>query len=197
MTRKKRNQQKPPINDSDMRQTKKNVSGVYHGAARFIEVAPPGIQYRGMINVDHITNLTFAPASKDFDTGERDENDEPIMEKRMVGYMASIGVAGQNLEFTFARPDVGAAFWNQLLDDLATVGAPVVMQPRLDIRPMPPPEAEVTPDAANELVGPDGQPIERGEEGEDLEDPVIDELEDLADEIEEDRIEEEDTPNIH
>ena len=183
------------------------AKGHYVGAARFIELAPPGIQFRGLTNIDHIISITFAQKVEeveildeggagvaevlDNDTGEVLQAAVPPpthMEPRVTGFVVTVGVGGTEQSFTFARPDTGIAYYNRLLDDMVAAGVPCVLQPRIQLEP---------PAEAPAILGADGKKIEEGYEDEDLEDPVIDELEDLADEIAEDQILIEDKPTEH
>lgn len=166
----------------------------YAGAARFIELAPPGIQFRGLTNVDHITSISFANKVEEIEIDA--EGDTPAhTEQHVTGFTVGVGIAGQLQEFTFAQMGIGVAFYNDLLDMIAAVGIPCQLKPRI----MPPPRLDET----SEIVGPDGKvikaAIEAGYEGEDLEDPMIDELEDLVDEMTEDQIKAEDNndPTTH
>jgi len=187
-------------------------SAQYAGAARFIEIGPPGIQFRGLTNIDHITSITFGNKIEDVQVRDEDAVDIPEVvdaegkvvseaipapthtEKHVTGFTVAIGIAGQQNEFTFSRIEVGIAYYNELLNMIATVGAPVALKPRL--QPPPPLPIEDTI-----LVGADGKPLK--DEGDidadytdDGDDPLIEELEDLADEMAEDEIAEEDTPTI-
>ncbi len=193
----------------------------YTGAARFIEVAPPGIQFRGFLNVDHITSITFAAkmeSVKVFDEegveeiprldnkGDLVVDSEGIvimdeaphrMENRTVGHTVAIGIGGQTSEFTFSQLHVGVMYYNDVLDSISAIGIPCNCKPKIRIPPPPPVvkkivdtdgEAIEAEDVAAELG------IEAGEEGEDLEDPVlVDELDDLPGEVDL----EDETPTEH
>lgn len=179
----------------------------YAGAARFIELAPPGIQFRGLTNIDHITSITFANKIEEveiFDEGgvgkEAEFDSEGVMlhaaipppshmENRITGYMIVVGIGGQQNEFTFSKLEVAISYYNELIDMIAAIGVPMALKPRIFA---PPPSAAEA--VAAGLVGADGKPISSVN---DDDDPLIDELDDLADEIEEDREAAEDKHTEH
>ncbi len=176
-------------------------SAQYAGAARFIEIGPPGIQFRGLTNIDHITSITFGNKIEDVEIVDEPAIPEVVdadgeivaeaiptvthVEKHVTGFVVAVGVAGQQNEFTFSRIEVGIAYYNELLDIITAVGAPVALKSRL--RPPAPPGPSPVEEETT-IVGADGKPLEA-----DNDDPLIDELEDL---IDDDEITEEDTPTI-
>ena len=206
---------RPPVNAEQFSGLHNiDKSAQYSGAARFIEIAPPGIQFRGLTNVDHITSITFANKVEDVEVlDEGGIGKEAVLddeggiieaavpppthvERHVTGYQVVVGIGGQQNEFTFSRFEIGIAYYNDLLDMITVVGVPCVLQPRI-VPPLPPEE-----DKSSAIVGPDGVPlevagIEAGKEGEDLEDPEIDELDSIADEIAEEKIEAADKPTKH
>lgn len=163
-------------------------SSIYHGAARFVEIAPPGIQFRGLTNVDHITSISFSNHVEDVEVptgetlvetdagGNTTERPEMRMEKRVTGFDVVVGVAGQQNEFTFSRMEVAIAYYNDLLNMLAAVGVPCAFKQRI-VAP-PPPEVE-----ESLIVGADGNTLEADNDDDDtsIDDSLIDELEDLID----------------
>lgn len=166
------------------------AQSAYHGAARFIEIIPPGIPFRTIANIDHIANISFSekreqvqvptegadpiPAQYD-DDGVLTAPERPAthMEEQVVGHSVTIGIGAQNSEFTFRDIQVAMVFYNSLVEGLAGLCPCATLKP-LEL-PKPPDEKSGLVDANGEDLT-----IEAGEEGEDLEDPVlIDELEDL------------------
>lgn len=148
-------------------------SSLYHGAARFLEIAPPGIQFRSMTNVDHITSITFGNHIE-----EIKHEGVPIEEKH-TGYDIIVGIAGQQNAFTFHRLEVAIAYYNDLLDMLAALGVPCAMKPRIQFTPPPAEPEEVDDlDGGYKIVGADGEPIN---DDDDDDDPLIDELDELLD----------------
>lgn len=159
----------------------------YAGAARYIEIAPPGIPFRAMVNVDHITSIIFQNKMEEIEirdegstgTAEVLDDDGNVlqdavspsthMEHRVTGFMIVVGVAGQQNEFTFSRPDVAIKFYYELEKMISGVGVPILMSKLRMLPPAPPPVPE---EDGPKIVGANG--LEIGEEGEDLEDPVID-----------------------
>jgi len=135
----------------------------YAGAARFIEIMPPGIVFRGFANVDHITSITFGEKMQEMEvpTGLVDDNNKALTKKENVpvGYTVTISVGTANNEFTFNKPEIAVKFWNEILNDIENVGVPCVRKPKM----VPIVKA----------------PVEAGTEGEDLEDPVIDDIDDM------------------
>jgi len=168
----------------------------YSGAARFIELAPPNINFRGLTNVDHITSITFANHMKDVEIRDEgghgkaevlDDDGNVLeaavappthMEKRME-YQVTVGIGGQQQEFSFINPEIAIDYYNNLLDQMVAIGVPCSLHPRIE---MPKPKSPIVDADGKEM---ETASIEPGYEGEDLEDPVdplIDELEDIAEE---------------
>ncbi len=159
---------------------------LYAGAARFIEIAPPGIAFRSFCNVDHITSVTFGEKIKEIEVpvGEPKDGEEQVMEKKNipVGYTVTISVGTANNEFTFPNPEIAVKFWNEVLADIERVGVPVNRKPKM--------VPTVKPVEKSPIVGSDGKAmeaanIEPGYEGEDLEDPVMFDDDDPAPELDE------------
>jgi hypothetical protein len=155
--------------------------GKYAGAARFIELAPPGIQFRALTNVDHVTQISFANKVEDVKVYDeenvdgfkvitrKDVTDETVpaafhMEKRVTGFQVICAVGGQQNEFSFSQLDLAIAYYNGLIEQLDAVGIPMALRERIYA---PPPEAENDESAG--LVGADGEEINLGDS-----DPVED-----------------------
>jgi len=186
----------------------------YTGAARFVELAPPGIQFRGFFNVDHITSVTFANKIENIKIFEKEgvEQVEALdadgnavmveapshMEQRVTGYTVIVGVGGQASEFTFSQLSVGVAYYNDVLEAIATIGVPCNLKPKIQLPP-PPPVIKKIVDTDGEAIESEDVPvelgIETGEAGEDLEDPVIveNEMDELPGEVDL----EDETPTEH
>lgn len=179
-------------------------SSFYHGAARFIEIAPPGIQFRGLTNVDHITSIAFSnhiesvtvvdeeaiPAS---DAGGDAIPEVSHMENSVTGFDVIVGIAGQQNEFTFSKLPLAIAYYNDLLNMIIAVGVPVALNMQRVVAP-PPPEPEPEGVEAG-IVGADGKPLEATNDDDtdvDDDDPLIEELEELMDEELIDEIDDED-----
>ncbi len=86
----------------------------YYGAARFVEIAPPGIAYRGFANVDHITNISFGEERKDVPVIPEGEAppESPLMESQVVGFSVTLSIGGQESKFTFVDLDIAMEFYN-------------------------------------------------------------------------------------
>ena len=171
----------------------RNMSTKYLGAARFIELAPPGIQFRQFANVDHITNITFANKIETIQvpiegTGAPEVLDpedssiiEPMVppetkpEQRIIGWTVTISVGGQNNEFTFSNLEVGTRYYHSILDSIITLGVPCSVKPLIQI------EKTIKPDVSEEAVADavaEGLEVNEDHDDQDL----IDELQEIADE---------------
>jgi len=170
-------------------------SSKYAGAARFIEVAPPGIQFRALANVDHITSITFANKIEKFEVPAEDADGETVEENRVIGFQIVVGIGGVQSEFTISNLEVAVGFYNDLIDSLDNVGIPLALKQRIVIPP-PPPEPEPDLITGAGLLDADGNPIDAAnEDSDDM--PIIDELADLVEEIEVDKQAAEDEPLEH
>ena len=205
---KQRRSSKTQQHNAQPRTGLKNMGGQsgksrYTGAARFVEMAPPGIQFRGLVNIDHITSITFANKIEEVkvwdEEGVTEVEKRTIveggidliemveaphhMENRTVGFSVIVGVGGQQSEFTFTQLDVGVMYYNDLLDSIAALGVPCNFKPKIKIPKPPPKQAMPKPPELEKLDGKavEMSDIEAGYEGEDLEDPidVDDELDDV------------------
>ena len=169
----------------------------YSGAARFVECAPPGIQFRGTFNVDHVTSITFANKIEEIKVWDEEgvievEGLDPDgevtmieapshMENRVTGYTVCIGVGGQQSEFTFAQLQVAVMYYNDVLESIAAIGVPCNFKPKIQVPKPPPPMDDKQVPAKLDGKDLEVASIEAGYEGEDLEDPidVDDELDDV------------------
>ncbi len=173
----------------------RNVSSNYRGAARFIEIAPPGIQFRALANVDHITSITFQNKIEEFEVPVEDgEEGEIRKENRVTGFQIIVGIGGQQSEFTLSKLDVAIDFYNELIDALDNVGIPLTLRDRI-LAPEPEPEPEPDLLEGSGLLDAHGHPIDAANEDDDM--PMIDELADIAEEIEVDKQTAEDEPLEH
>jgi hypothetical protein len=175
-------------------------SAQYSSQARFLEIAPPGIQFRGLTNVDHITAISFSNHHEELEVvdveahtdTDVDGNDYVVpakmrTEKQQTGFDVIVGIAGQHNAFTFTRLDIAVAYYNELLNMLATLGVPCALKPRI----MAPPEPVEEEDDETAIVGTDGKSLEATND----DDPLIDELEDLIDDAAEELVDE--SPTEH
>lgn len=160
-----------PVNAAPVFQASRNMNTKYLGAARFIELAPPGIQFRAFANVDHITNITFANKIEDIKIPSK-EGAAARIEKRVVGWTVTISVGGQNNEFTFANLEVGVRYYHDILDSIAAIGVPCIVKPRIhtDVK-------EVSEKTIAEAVA-EGLSVNEDHDDDDL----ISELQDVVDE---------------
>ena len=162
-------------------------SAHYSSQARFLEIAPPGIQFRGLTNVDHITAISFSNHYEEI-TVPGEEGESAMVEKQQTGFDVIVGIAGQHNSFTFTRLDIAIAYYNDL-NMLAALGVPCALKPRIMAPPEPEPEDTSVDETA--IVGADGEPLEVAgdidadyaddDTSVDDDDPLIDELEDLID----------------
>jgi hypothetical protein len=109
----------------------------YYGAARFVEIAPPGIAYRGFANVDHITNISFGEERKDVDIPQTDEEFEKDpegkrikTENQVIGFNVSLSIGGEQSKFTFNDIDIAMYFYNSILTRISGL-VPCDMLPAL------------------------------------------------------------------
>lgn len=178
-----------PVNAAPAFQALRNMSTKYQGAARFIEIAPPGIQFRAFANVDHITNISFANKVETIQvpiegTGSPEvvDNDGVILvpavapdvksEQRIVGWTVTLNVGGQQNEFTFTKLDVGVRCYHEILDSIIALGVPCAVKQRIAIE-----KKEVDVDAVAEAVA-EGLSVNEDHDDDDL----ISELQDVVDE---------------
>ncbi len=146
-----------------MSSRKSSSRRTYAGAARFVEIMPPGIAFRAFCNVDHITGITFGEKMQEIDvpTGIVDDEGKNLTKKEKVpvGYTVTISVGTANNEFTFGNPGIAVKFWNEVLRDIENVGVPCIRKEKMK------PIVKAA--------------VEAGTEGEDLEDPVIVDIDDM------------------
>ena len=186
-------QQQRPLNAAPAFQALRNMNMKYNGAARFVELAPPGIQFRAFANVDHITNVTFANKVETIQvpiegTGAPEVLDpedssiiEPMVppetrsEQRIVGWTVCVSVGGQQNEFTFTSLELGVRCYHDILDSIMAVGVPCSVLPRIQLEKKEKPD--VDPDAIAKAVA---EGLSVNEEHDD--DDLISELQDVVDE---------------
>ncbi len=122
----------------------RNISSKYTGAARFIEIAPPGIQFRALANVDHITSITFQNKIEEFELPVEDDPLKMRTETRVTGFQIIVGIGGQQSEFTLSKLDVAIGFYNDLINALDDVGIPLALKQQvLPAEPEPEPEPDL------------------------------------------------------
>jgi hypothetical protein len=138
----------------------------YYGAARFVEIAPPGIPHRATVNVDHITSVTFGEKREDVSVldpdAELDSNGDPALpggarmmpqtESVLKGFTVTLGVGGSNSEFTFIELSIAMFFYNDVLKRIHSL-CPASLFP-----PMQAPAEPEEPPAG--LVGANGEALE-------------------------------------
>jgi len=140
----------------------------YAGAARIIELAPPGIQFRALTNIDHVTQISFANKVEEVkvydeenvggfgDDGKAEEEAAFHMESKVTGFTVVVGVGGQQNEFGFSKLEIAISFYNDIIEQIDSVGVPMALRDRIIAPPPLPPEAKAAIDG---LVGPDGEPL--------------------------------------
>jgi len=137
----------------------------YTGAARIIELAPPGIQFRALTNVDHITQISFANKVEEIKVYDEENvdglkvaEDEEVkfhMETKVVGFQVICAVGGQQNEFTFSKLETAISYYNDLIEQLDAVGIPMSLRERIFAPPTPDELAE----EITELRDADGEEI--------------------------------------
>lgn len=150
----------------------RNMAAKSTAGTKMIELAPPGIQFRALTNVDHITQISFANKIEDFKVYDEEHVDgfvvsesEPLtkrrpakshMEPRVTGFQVIVCVGGQQNDFSFSKLEVAIAYYNDLIEQLDAVGIPMALRARIFA---PPPESAESEKTAG-LVDADGDEIE-------------------------------------
>ena len=113
----------------------------YHGNSRYIELGTPGIPFRHLINVDHISALRF------------EEKFEETAEKRsvLVGFDVVITFTSTNNVIGFDDPQQAMNCYNSLVEQIHAVGVPITRLPRLALAP-PESESPVIADVDGALI---------------------------------------------
>ena len=113
----------------------------YYGAARFVEIMPPGIPFRSIANVDHITSIMFGEKREDISTPDPDSGTAMVEEDVLTGFNVNVGVGGVANEFTFTDLKVAMMFYNNLVDRIDSL-VPCNLFPPMQ----PPPELDAEDD---------------------------------------------------
>ena len=137
--------------------------------ARFIELGSPGMSFRSLINVDHLTNMRFEEAFT--------EVESPVggLETVSNGWHIVLVLGEHGQTIAFPEESQAVAVYNTILDMIIGTGNPMARMGRLQTRPTPSPIIGAENVWANddEYVDPYDQPL-TDEEIDQLENPEID-----------------------
>jgi len=103
----------------------------YYGTARFIEIAPPGTNFRMTINVDAISSLDFGVQKN-----ESHDKDGNPSELPPIQYLIAIGVEGQSRQFHFIDAQIAADFYHSIQQRINVIGVPISVAPRIKVEPV-------------------------------------------------------------